>query len=416
MERKPRFTFVVDKCNRTGTAQLIASLETVLEDPASYIRTVKPAQAAALEFAEGGGFAEYVCMSAMTENFEAVAGLLGAMRIRSGRNFVAVCGGPHATADPDGVLDAGFDISAVGEGEEVVREIARRLAAGDRLARSGTRGVKIAGGPVELDSLPPLPERVRFRAYIEIGRGCRWGCAYCQTPQIFGHRERFRSPESVERTIARYAASGMKDFRLLLPNALGYMSERASEPNCAALEELLRRARRAASGGRVFLGSVPSEMRPDYVTPDALAILKEYVSNRQVVIGAQSASQLVLDEVGRGHTTEVIEEACQVVVGHGFLPTVDIVLGFPTEEPAERQASFDLIERLRQARAIINMHFFMPLPGTPLASSVPRFLSDGEHQLLDGLALKGVIRGRWRLQEEIARKWVADRTAKAPSR
>jgi B12-binding domain/radical SAM domain protein len=424
MRPRPRFTFVVDRCNRTGIAQLIASLETVLEDPASSIRTVKPAQAPSLRLGDEDEFADCVCMSAMTENFDGAAGLLKAMRLKSGRGFVAVCGGSHATADSEGVLDAGFDFCAVGEGEEVVREIARRLADGEDLPgsagqateRGATRGVKITGGPVELDRLPPLPERVRFRAYIEIGRGCRWGCAYCQTPRIFGHRERFRSPETIERTVARYAASGMKDFRLLLPNALGYMSQEAGSPNCEMLEELLRRARLAAGAGRVFLGSVPSEMRPEYVTAEAFGILKKYVSNRQVVIGAQSASQRVLDEVGRGHTAKVIQEACRIAVGYGFLPTVDIVLGFPTEEAADRQASLDLIERLRRARAIVNMHFFMPLPGTPLANSTPRFLNDAEHALLDDLGLKGVIRGRWRAQEEIARRWVADRAETDPSR
>ncbi|MFZ1948382.1 MAG: TIGR04013 family B12-binding domain/radical SAM domain-containing protein [bacterium] len=416
MERRPRFTFVVDRSNRTGVAQLVASLETELVDPAASLRTIKPAQAASLRLGGEDGIADCVCMSAMTENFGERVALLEAVRHKGGGEFVAVCGGPHATADPEGVLAAGFDVCAVGEGEEVVREIARRLVSGESLARSGKRGVKIAGTPADLDRLPALPERVRFRAYIEIGRGCRWGCAYCQTPQIFGHRERFRSPEAIERTIARYAASGMKDFRLLLPNALGYMSERAGSPNCEMLEELLRRARLAAGAGRVFLGSVPSEMRPEYVTAEAFGVLKKYVANRQVVIGAQSASQRVLDEAGRGHSAEVIREACRIAVGYGFLPTVDIVLGFPTEEAADRQASLDLIERLRQARAIVNMHFFMPLPGTPLARSVPRFLTDAEHAVLDDLGLKGVIRGRWRVQEEIARKWVADRVETTPSR
>jgi radical SAM superfamily enzyme YgiQ (UPF0313 family) len=207
----------------------------------------------------------------------------------------------------------------------------------------------------------------------------------------------------------------MKDFRLLLPNALGYGSSTPGEPNCEMLEELLRRATLAAGAGRVFLGSFPSEMRPDYVTPEAVGILKLYVSNRQVVIGAQSGSRRLLDVLRRGHSADLIEEACRVVAGHGFLPTVDLMFGFPAEEPADREATFDLAERLRRARAIINMHFFMPLPGTPLAGAVPRFLKASERDRLEELAWKGVIRGRWRRQEEIAQEWSSGRPGTGPS-
>jgi B12-binding domain/radical SAM domain protein len=427
---EPRFTFVVDRLNRTATAALLVALETVIRDAAG-LRTVRTSRALDLEIDTSGDIVECICMSAMTEDFQYAAGLLGEMRRKFGRGFVSVCGGPHATADPEGVLAAGFDLCCVGEGESVMRNLARQTGTfWSRLSQiddGATRGTAceassgaspervLRGEPIELEEVPPLPDRVRFPAYIEIGRGCRWGCAYCQTPQIFGHRERFRSPATVERTIARYAASGMKDFRLLLPNALGYGSREAGVPDCGMLEELLRRASLAARGGRIFLGSFPSEMRPDYVTPEAVGILKKYVANRQVVIGAQSGSQRMLDLLGRGHGTERIEEACRLVSARGFLPTVDLMFGLPTEEESDRAATFDLAERLRVAGAVINMHFFMPLPGTPLAGSKPRFLSEAEHERLEELAIKGVIRGRWRRQEEIALEWSSGRAGTDPN-
>jgi B12-binding domain/radical SAM domain protein len=444
---EPRFTFVVDRLNRTATAALLVALEAVVRDPAAGLRTVRTSRALDLEIDSSGSVVECICMSAMTEDFQGAAGLLGEMRRKFGRGFVSLCGGPHATGDPEGVLAAGFDFCCVGEGESVLRDLAARPAVvrsslggeaareGDGLregeaalrespAREGS-GAPVGGAapervlrgePIELEDVPPLPERIRFPAYIEIGRGCRWGCAYCQTPRIFGHRERFRSPTTVERTIARYAASGMKDFRLLLPNALGYGSREAGVPDCGMLEELLRRASLAARGGRIFLGSFPSEMRPDYVTPEAIGILKKYVANRQVVIGAQSGSRRMLDLLGRGHGPERIEEACHVVSAQGFLPTVDLMFGLPAEEESDRAATFDLAERLRVAGSVINMHFFMPLPGTPLAGSKPRFLNEAERGRLEELATKGVIRGRWRRQEEIALEWSSGRAGTGPSR
>ena len=72
----------------------------------------------------------------------------------------------------------------------------------------------------------------------------------------------------------------MKDYRFLLPNTLGYLSEAPGVPNCGALEELLTRSRAVCGGGRIFLGSFPSEIRPDYVTEPALRVLKAGVSNK----------------------------------------------------------------------------------------------------------------------------------------
>ena len=405
MQHKPRFTFIADRTNYTAVAQLLASLESVLEDPAVCLRTTSPELLPDLEFDRSGALAECVCMSAATENFAKVAALLGVMKRKHGDRYLSVCGGPHSTGNPESVLAAGFYFACVGEGESVVRDIARRLAAGEGLGDSRV----LKGIPLDLETVPPLPVKLRFPAYVEIGRGCRWSCAYCQTPLIFGHGERFRSPAAVAETVARYSSSGMKDFRLLLPNALGYMSEAPGVPNCEMLEELLARVTLAASGKKIFLGSFPSEVRPDYVTPRAIGILKEFVANRQLVLGAQSGSRRILDIIRRGHGVEDVEEACRTVRGLGFLPTVDLMLGFPMEDIGDRLATFDLIERLRLARAIVNMHFFMPFPGTPLAGTVPKFLSEADRTRLEALAKKGVVRGRWKRQEETARKWSVGR-------
>jgi radical SAM superfamily enzyme YgiQ (UPF0313 family) len=196
----------------------------------------------------------------------------------------------------------------------------------------------------------------------------------------------------------------MQDIRLLAPNALGYAALAPRQPNCNALDDLLGRVRAAAPEGRIFFGSFPSEMRPDYVTPEAIAVLKRYVSNRRLVIGGQSGSQRILDLIGRAHTVEDIMRASEIVASFGFQPLVDLMIGFPFEEPEDREASFALMERLRPARARFTMHFFMPLPGTRLADASPRFLSDAERRHIDGLAQQGLVRGRWRRQEEFARQ------------
>ncbi|HVP57211.1 MAG TPA: TIGR04013 family B12-binding domain/radical SAM domain-containing protein [bacterium] len=406
-----RFTFVADSRNRTAVACLVAALEGLAEVGADSIRVARPAEALSLPYGEDPSTLDILGMTAMTEGMPGASRLLAriiehtrVVAATGSAPLVTICGGPHPTSDPESALDAGFDYCCVGEGEGAIRGLAKTLARGDRV-RSGRDGRILRSETLlDLDSVPALPQRFVFRGYIEIARGCRWACAYCQNPEIFGHQERFRSPASVEETVRLYAARGMQDIRLLAPNALGYRAEAERVPNCEALDDLLHRIKSAAPDGRIFFGSFPSEMRPDYVTSEAITILKRYVSNRRLVIGGQAGSQRVLDLIGRAHTVEDIVRASEIVAACGFQPLVDLMVGFPFEEPEDREATLALITRLRPANARFTMHFFMPLPGTRLAGARPRFLSEAERRHIDGLAQQGLIRGRWRRQEEFARR------------
>ncbi len=413
MKHGVRFTFAFDRASRTATAALIASLEAVAgDDPSCTVRAVPFERLDEIDF--DTALVEFVCMSAMTSGFPGRSEALAALKARRAGAFRSVIGGPHATGDPRGALEAGFDYCCVGEGEETIREMFELAASGRDAAVAGGVFTMREGGvagerrrrAVDLDEFDPLPRRTRFPTYIEIGRGCMWGCAYCQTPRIFGRSERFRSPARIEETVSRYARWGMTDFRLLLPNALAYGSVRPGAPEPSALEEMLGRVRSSCRGGRVFLGSFPSEVRPDYVTPEAVAVLREYVSNESIVIGGQSGSDRVLASVARGHTVDDVRRAVDVAKAGGFGVSVDLMLGFPAEGPADREATFDLAEELGGRGARVNMHFLMPLPGTPLAGVRPAFLSGDERRRLDGLAQRGIVRGHWRRQEETARRWL----------
>ncbi len=421
MKRKARFTFVFDRASRTATAALMASVEAAAgEDCAGAIRAFPRERLGEIVF--DSDRPEFVLMSAMTGNFPARARAIDYLKRARGPAFTSIIGGPHATGDPRGALEAGFDYCCAGEGEEVVRDVYAR--ASSDLGLEGISGLlhlydgEVAGGPrpsaVDLDGFDPLPRRVRFPTYIEVGRGCRWGCAYCQTPRIFGSAERFRSPRRVADIASHYVAWGMRDVRLLLPNALAYGSTRPGEPDCAALDEMLGRVRASCPGARIYLGSFPSEVRPDYVTPEAVSTLRKHVSNDNLVIGGQSGSDRVLEWLGRGHAVDDIRRAVKEVRVGGFAVSVDLMLGFPMEEAADREATFDLAGELGRGGNRVNMHFLMPLPGTPLWGVRPRLLSGDERRRLDRLAQQGIVRGQWRRQEEASKVW-QDREEQNPS-
>jgi radical SAM superfamily enzyme YgiQ (UPF0313 family) len=145
------------------------------------------------------------------------------------------------------------------------------------------------------------------------------------------------------------------------------------------------------------------------VTAEALGVLKEYVSNERLVIGGQSGSQRMLDRLRRGHSVDDIRAACDTAIAAGFKPAVDLVLGFPGETADDCRLTLSLIEELAGKGSRVNMHFFMPLPGTELSEGVPVFLREHDRRFLDRLAQRGIVRGGWRRQEEFARIWVKRR-------
>jgi B12-binding domain/radical SAM domain protein len=408
-----RFTFVRDGFNRTAVAALVAALEGLVEDLDAFVRTVGAGDVDDLELDTTPATSEILCFSTMTASAGKAFDIHRRLRRRWGGCFTSIFGGAHASGDPRSLLEAGIDYCCVGEGEDVIRAMYGQAARGEGLQavpglfrlENGSLVGERTPAPVDIQSYNALPMRVQFPTYIEIGRGCRWKCLYCQTPQVHGAVERYRSPGDVEKVVRRYAEFGMKDFRFLLPNALGYMSEQPGVPNCAALEELLARSGRACGGGRLFLGSFPSEVRPDYVTERALRVIKAYVSNAGLVIGGQSGSRNMLEAVKRGHGVGATKRACEISLACGFEASVDLVLGFPGETKEDRRATIGLIEQLGEKGVTINMHFFMPLPGTALSARRPMLLSDGMRRRLDRYAQQGILRGRWRRQEQLSRKW-----------
>jgi B12-binding domain/radical SAM domain protein len=334
-----------------------------------------------------------------------------------------VAGGVHATAEPLATLRAGFDLVAIGEGETTLAALFDAVARGDDprtlrgLAHLDERGGLVSHGPGERR---PLDEYPSFRhgrwQPIEITRGCIYACAFCQTPYVFKARFRHRSVASVSAHVEAMAREGMRFVRFLTPTALSYGSDDES-PDLAAVESLLRATREAAGpGARVYFGTFPSEMRPEHVSRDALALLRRWVDNDAVVIGAQSGSERVLEAMRRGHGVADVERAVRLAAEAGFRPEVDLLLGFPGETRADREASLRLAARLVAMGARIHSHAMLPLPGTPLRDAVPEAIEPEVATGLAHLEARGAAWGQWRRQVIAAEKLVRRRATGAAQR
>lgn len=362
-----------------------------------------------------------VLWSFYSPDAEAMAAELAVVRSLADRPGVLhIAGGVHATAEPQQVIDAGWDLAGVGEGESTIVALVAALRDGaplttvPGLALRDSDGVALRTRPapqLPLDAFPSFPMRRGRFGPIEITRGCRYTCKFCQTPFMFGGQFRHRSVGSVREHVRAMAEHGLRDVRFITPTSLSYGSA-GPDPDLAAVEELLAGVKEELPPhGRVFFGSFPSEVRPEHVTPEAMRLLKRYVANDNLIIGAQSGSDRVLAASGRGHGTEPVRDAVRIATEHGFRPNVDFIFGMPGEDDEDRRASLKLAADLADLGARIHTHTFMPLPGTPWRDAEPAFVPLDTVRELDRLAQRGDAYGHWRRQAEHAARLAE--TAKA---
>lgn len=333
---------------------------------------------------------------------------------------LTVAGGPHPSGDPLGTLNLGFDLVVVGDGEESFPSIVNELAeGGDPYGVRGivywTEGADKAcftgRSVVMIDRYPNFPYWRGIYAPIELTRGCNYACLFCQVSFTQGGRLRHRSIERVEEMASALIDANRRDLRFITPNAFSYLGD-GRKPRVEAICELLERLSslaRRSGGARIFLGSFPSEIRPEHAAvEDAVRCIAGKVANRRIIIGAQSGSERMLKLMNRGHGVSEVISAVETLNKYGFLADVDIIVGFPGEEPADLEETVRLSELLvSRYRARIHAHFYLPLPGTPIHSLEPSEPSEQLLRRLFKLMGRGKLYGEWLRQRELSRTLVS---------
>ena len=312
-----------------------------------------------------------------TASAEEVAAELATVRAAvADARVLHLAGGAHASGAPEATLRAGFDLVALGEGEETLPRLLAAVGAGEDprvipgLAWLAAGALHTSGraDPVDLDASPPGAPALGRVGPVEITRGCVWACRFCQTPFLFRARFRHRSLERIREALRAQRAVRPVDVRFITPSALSWGAAGAG-CDLAAVEALLATAREVAGpparGSRVLLGTFPSELRPEHVSARALGLIRRWCDNRVVIVGGQSGSDRLLGLMGRGHDAEAVNRAVAISVEEGFRPSVDLVFGLPGETEEDRAATRRQIERLARAGARVHVHAFDPLPGTP---------------------------------------------------
>ena len=332
------------------------------------------------------------------------------------KKCLIVAGGSHPTGDPYGTLKMGFDIVIVGEGEETIVALMQKIANNENY--SMVKGIayindvseyKFTGKRdlINLDEYPPFPvKNTRFGA-IEITRGCPYVCYFCQTPYILGTSPRHRSIESICKYVQVLAThyGDNTDIRFITPNAFSYGSKDGKNLDLKKLEDLLINIREIiGKNARIFLGTFPSEVRPEHVSNGTLDLVLKYANNDNITIGAQSGSQRILDSCHRGHSVEDIYNAVDLTLKNDLKINIDYIFGLPGENEEDIKLTIGMMKELSNKGARVHAHSFIPLPQTPFAMASVTRIKDIYKKEIKSLISKGSAFGEWKKQERLAIK------------
>ncbi len=330
-----------------------------------------------------------------------------------GKPPLIIAGGPHPTARPIQVLKAGADIVVTGEGEYNFPRILTQIHQNDYLDDSyddylGKGGIyfhynkkhlirKESSQRLNLNNCPSISFKHRLFGPIEISRGCPFNCKFCQYGNFYNYMKH-KSVRTIYETVKKAVEEKYDKVWFLSSNSFAYGSK-SLKPNPKKVKELLNQISKIEGLKEIYFGTFPSEVRPDFVNYEILDACIPYVSNNYFIIGAQSASNRLLQYINRGHTFENVLNAVDILKEYKFQSHLDFIFGLPTEnsEDIEKNISFFKYV-LKQNHIKIHSHTFMPLPGSKFENEPAGKISSDLKKIIGQLSSKNLAYGQYQTQ------------------
>lgn len=287
-------------------------------------------------------------------------------------NYKVVCGGPHPTIDPEGVLqNPGVDFVVRGEGEETLKELVdltiqhkdtfqEKLSSVDGLSyKSDSRIYHNRERKLieNLDDLSfPARDKLFFgHRYLPSSwgdmitlRGCPFRCGYCGAHNTWHYKVRYREPlkvlEEINTVIAQY---NTREFYFWDDN-FTLDRERTLE-----LCQLITQNNIRISWG--------CTTRVDLLDDSTVKELKQ-AGCTLISIGIETASPRMLTSIHKDITIEKIYSAIGLLDKYGLKYEAFFMLGFPEETEEDIEQTFSFMQRLNKAKICFSI--FTPYPGT----------------------------------------------------
>jgi radical SAM superfamily enzyme YgiQ (UPF0313 family) len=269
-------------------------------------------------------------MTDQTSFLEAVQDIVVFCRALTGAPIVL--GGAGYSIYPESLLEyLHADMGIQGEGETAFVELVNRLEQATGLA--GAPGLYLPtmgmSGPrhfeKDLDKLP-LPNVNSFADSVSKGedfwlpvqtrRGCPMNCSYCSTGSIEGRLLRKRSPQKVVDWLLEWRKTGVKQF-YFVDNTFNLPPSYAGTLCGEMISKDLNAAWRCI-------------MYPTTTSEELVSLMAES-GCKEVSIGFESGSTLILNLMNKKFTNDNVRSTCDLLAKYGIRRMGFLLLGGPGE-------------------------------------------------------------------------------------
>jgi radical SAM superfamily enzyme YgiQ (UPF0313 family) len=276
-----------------------------------------------------------------------------------------VWGGWHPSLFAQQCLDdPAVDVAVVGQGERTFQDIVERLAAGDDIAgiRGSSRLDDVNTFPPHDYSLLPVERYFALKQKRQLdyvsSQGCRFRCAFCADPAVYGRGWTGLAPERVA-----------SDIHTLVGR---YRVEEVAFQD----ETFFTHAARVEALATAMLARGPSvawtaTLRADQACRMGDALLDKCVRSglRRVMVGVEAGSQEMLDRLKKDVRLDQVFAAAEMCARLDLGAIFNFIVGFPGESDDSVHATLAAAKRLRRMhpRFETPVFYYRPYPGNAIA-------------------------------------------------
>jgi len=301
--------------------------------------------------------------------------------VREATSVPLVCGGIHAMAAPEEILQTGlFDYIFRGEAEEAFLEFAEKIAREENIAEIKNLGL-IQNGNIQINPVRPLPnlKKLPFKDYeifdfqkiidakngwvgLMASRGCPFSCTYCFNHQMVKQYRKdldcsFKELNyirhfDIEQIIAEieYLVSNYKNIKMFIfDDDLFTFYRPYVKKFCQTYKDIC---------------SIPFVVNAHvgFLDEERARCLAE-ANCRIVKFGVESGSGRIRKQILNRHMkNEKIVRSIRTAHQFGLHTSVFLMIGLPDETREDVMATIRLMAKAKPGR--YRWSFFFPFPGT----------------------------------------------------
>jgi len=255
------------------------------------------------------------------------------------------------------------DFVVLGEGEESFLNLVRHFEKKPDQGIGEIQGIayRKEGKPIkteepepikDLDSLP-IPAKHFTHQHVSSSRGCAWNCSFCGSPQFWGRKVRWRSPEKFVEELEILWRKGVSFF---------YFSDDTFTMNPERVIEICKRI--IEKNLKITWYAIS---RVDQVDEDMLYWMRR-AGCIQISYGVESGSAKIRRALGKQVKPEQIKRAFALTTRYGILSRAYFIYGAPGETWQTIQEAIDLMGEIKPLSAIF--YILDVFPGTRLYSEL----------------------------------------------